>query len=57
VSAAVVACVDAPPVLEFPEHILDLMPCLVEVAVMGDGYLSVGSRGDAGDDAACGEGA
>ena len=31
--AAVVACVDAPPVLEFAEHILDLVAALVEFLV------------------------
>ena len=33
--AAVVAGVDAPPVLELAEHVFDFVPLAVELAVMG----------------------
>ena len=37
--AAVVAGVDAPPVFEFTEHVLDLVALTVEV--VGDGYFAI----------------
>ena len=39
---AVVAGVDAPPVLDFAEHVLDALPLPVEGAVMGDRDFAVG---------------
>ena len=40
--ATVVAGVDAPPVFESPEHVLDLVALAVKLAVMGDRGLAVG---------------
>ena len=54
--ASVVAGVNAPPVLEPAEHVLDLVPLTIEFAVMFDRLLAVGLRRDAGHDAAFGEG-
>lgn len=42
VGASVVTGVDAPPVLEFAEHILDLVSLAIEGGVVRDGRLSVG---------------
>src|ERR1700742_3150749 len=50
--AAVVSGVDAPPILEPCEHVLDLVALLVEDGVMGDRDLPIGFRGDAGGEAA-----
>ena len=41
-SAAIVADVDAPPVFELAEHILDFVPLTVERADVVDGYSAVG---------------
>ena len=40
--AAVVAGVDAPPVLEFGEHVFDAVTLSIEVPVVRDGDLAVG---------------
>lgn len=56
VGAAVVACVDAPPVFKFAEHVLDLVTLAIEGRVVRDGHLSVGLRRDAGGDATLGQG-
>ena len=40
--AAVVAGVDASPVFEPTEHVLDLVPLAVEKPVVGDWYLAIG---------------
>jgi hypothetical protein len=42
VGASVVACVDAAPVFEPAEHVLDPVALTVEGAVVVDGYLAVG---------------
>ena len=42
VGASVIACVDASPVFDFAEHILDLVPLTIEGAVMRDGDFAVG---------------
>ena len=39
--AAVVACVDASPVFEFAEHVLDLVTLAIEGRVVRDGLLAV----------------
>jgi hypothetical protein len=44
--------VDAPPVFEAAEHVLDLMALFVEDGVMWDRDLAVGFRRNAGGDAA-----
>jgi hypothetical protein len=49
--AAVVSGVDARPILEPSEHVLDLVALLVEDGVMGDRD-PIGFRGDAGGEAA-----
>ena len=54
--ASVVAGVDAPPVLEPSEHVLDLVALAIERAVVVDRLLAVGFGGDAGRDAAFGKG-
>jgi hypothetical protein len=36
------ACVDAAPVFELAEHVLDLVALTVERAIMGDRYFAVG---------------
>ena len=54
--ASVVAGVNAPPVLEPSEHVLDLVPLAIEFVVMVDGLLAIGFGGDARRDAAFGEG-
>lgn len=53
--ASVVAGGDAPPVFELAEHVLDLVALPVQVLVVWDRSLAVGSRWDAGRDAACGQ--
>ena len=40
--AAVIAGVDASPVLEFAEHVLDLVALAVETRVVRDGDLAIG---------------
>jgi hypothetical protein len=40
--ASIIAGVDAAPVFEFPEHVLDFVALSVERAVMGDRYFAVG---------------
>ena len=55
-SALVVASVDAPPVLEPAEHVLDFVPLTIEFAVMSDRGFAVRLRWDAGHDPALGEG-
>ena len=49
--AAVVAGVDAPPVFQPAEHVLDLVPLAMERAVVRDGDFAVGLRRDARGDA------
>src|SRR5664279_697953 len=53
--ASVVTRVDAPPVFEPAEHILDFMALAIERAVMFDRYFSIGFRRNARRDAALGE--
>src|SRR5664279_2910532 len=48
--ASVVTRVDAPPVLEPAEHVLDLVALAIEPAVVFDRYFSIGLGGDAGGD-------
>lgn len=48
VCAAVIAGVDAAPILELAEHDLDLVTLAVEGGIVGDGHLSIGLRWDAG---------
>ena len=48
--ASVVTRVDAPPVLEPAEHVLDLVALAIEHAVVFDRYFSIGLGGDAGGD-------
>ena len=40
--AAIVASVDAAPVLELAEHVLDLVALTLEGGVVRDGHLAVG---------------
>ena len=40
--ASVIASVDAPPVLEFREHVLDFVPLAIEHFVMRDRDFAVG---------------
>jgi hypothetical protein len=47
--------VDAPPVFEAPEDVLDLMALFVEYGVMRDRGFAVGFGRNAGGDAALGE--
>ncbi len=54
--ATVVAGVDAPPVLEFAEHVFDPVALAVEGGVVRDRHLAVGLRRDAGSDATLGQG-
>jgi hypothetical protein len=54
VGAAVVAGVDAPPVLELAEHVFDLVAREAERAVLWDLDLAVGLRRDSRSDAALG---
>ena len=42
VGAAIIACVDAAPVLEFAEHVLDLMALTIEHFVMRDMDFAIG---------------
>ena len=56
VCASVVACVNASPVLEPAEHVLDLVALSVEGLVVVDLELSVGLGRNAGRDPALGEG-
>jgi hypothetical protein len=51
VSAAVVACCDAPPVFEFGEHIFDLVALFIEDGVIGNEKFPVLFGRDAGSDA------
>ena len=51
--ASIVAGVDAPPVLDAPEGVLDLVALSIERLVVVDLDRSVGSGRDAGRDAAC----
>ena len=53
--ATVATGVDAPPVLESSEHVLDSVVLFVEDGVMGDGDFPVGLRRDAGGDFALSE--
>lgn len=53
--ASVVAGVDAAPVLELAEHILDFVALAVERSVEGERSLTVGFWRDAGFDTAPGE--
>ena len=55
-SASVVAGVDAAPVLEASEHVLDLVPLAIEFAVVVDRLLAIGFGRDARRDAAFGKG-
>lgn len=55
-SAPVVAGVDAPPVLEFAEHVFDLVALAVKHAVMGYLDFPVGFRWDACLDLPIGQG-
>lgn len=48
---------DAAPVLEFAEHVLDPVGLSVERSVVRNGNFAVGFRGDAGVDAPGGKGA
>ena len=48
--AAVVTGVDAPPVLEFSKHVLDLVPLSVEHSIMRYLDFPVGFRWDTGFD-------
>ena len=54
--ASVVASVNAPPVLEPSEHVLDFVPLAIEFAVVVDRLLAIGSGRYAGCDAAFGKG-
>ena len=56
VSAAVVSCVDTPPVFEASEEVFDPVPLPVEGGVVGKASLVVAVRGDACGDAASIEG-
>jgi hypothetical protein len=42
VGASVVTSVDAPPILEFAEHVLDFVAAAVEHLVVRDGHFSIG---------------
>ena len=53
--ATVVSGVDASPVLEPAEHVLDFMALSIEDGVVGDGGFPIGFGGDAGGDFALGE--
>ena len=46
--ASVVAGMDAAPILEPAEHVLDLMARAIERLVVGDWHLSASGRGDTG---------
>jgi hypothetical protein len=54
--ATVISGVDAPPVFEAAEHVFDSVALFVKDGVIRDRDLPVGFRGDAGGDAALGEG-
>lgn len=54
-SAPVISGVDATPVLDASEHVLDAMPLTIENAVVGYGGLAVALRRDTGGNALCGE--
>ena len=54
--ASVVAGVNAPPVLEPSEHVLDLVPLAIECAIVVDRLLAIGFGRDARRDAAFGKG-
>jgi hypothetical protein len=53
--ASVVTGVDAPPVLEPAEHILNFVTLAIELSVMFDWYFPIGFRRNARRDAALGE--
>ena len=53
--ATVVSGVDAPPVLESAEHVLDFVALSIEDGVVGDGGFPIGFGGDAGGDFVLGE--
>jgi hypothetical protein len=55
VGAAVVAGVNAAPVLEPAEHVLDLVTSAVEDGVVRDGHLAVGLGRYTGGDIAIGQ--
>ena len=50
-SASIVSCCDAPPILQLGEHVLDLVALTVERLVVGDGCFAASGRGNAGLDA------
>ena len=52
--ASIVACCDAPLILDFGEHVLDLMTLFVERLVIADDLLSVYSAWDTRRDASRG---
>lgn len=54
--ASVVAGVDAAPVLEFAEHVLDFVTLAIEGCIVRDGHFAVGLRRDAGFDPTLGQG-
>jgi hypothetical protein len=56
VCAAVVACVDASPVFESSEHVLDAVPLSIEHGIVGQAGLAFCVRRDAGHDPALVEG-
>jgi hypothetical protein len=56
VGASVVTSVDAPPILEFAEHVLDFVAAAVEHLVVRDGHFSIGLGRDTGGDTAIGQG-
>ena len=53
--ASIVACCDAPPILDFGEHVLDLMTLFVECLVIVDDLLSVYSAWHTRRDASRGQ--
>ena len=46
--ASVIAGVDAPPILELSEHVLDFMAVPIEATVIWNLYFAVGFRGNTG---------
>lgn len=54
-STSIVSGVDAAPVLEASEHVLDAMALAIERTIVRDEYLAIDFRGDARVDAACDE--
>lgn len=53
--AAVVACVDAAPVLQATEHVFDAVSLAVENGIVRDRYPARAGRGDAGRYSALGQ--